>query len=114
MKFQFKNEGDVDVIEVSGNVMGGPDFEPFHDEIKSKLEKGSRKFLFDFGRVKWINSTGVGIMVSVHLTVKNGDGRMVICRPNERVRGTYFISQVDTIFQTFGTIEEGMATLNDG
>jgi len=111
MKFQFKSEEDIVAVTMSGNVMGGPDFEPFHAKVKDELAGGARKFLFDFGGVKWINSTGVGIMVSIYTTVKAGEGRMVICRPNERVRGTYFISQVDSIFDTFDTIEEGRTAL---
>lgn len=112
MKFQFSKDTDIDVVTLSGNVMGGPEFEPLHNQVKEMVEAGSRKFLFDFGSVKWINSTGVGIMVSLYLSIKNGGGRMVICRPNERVRGTYFISQVDSLFETFEAIEEGQKALS--
>lgn len=111
MKAKFEREGDIVSVAMSGNIMGGPDFEAFHGEVKSYLEQGDRRFLFDFGGVKWINSTGVGIMVSVYLSIKNAEGRMVVCRPNERVRGTYFISQVSTLFETFDTLEEGRAAL---
>ncbi len=111
MKFQFKNEEDIVSVTMSGNVMGGPDFEPFHAKVKEELAGGARKFLFDFGGVKWINSTGVGIMVSIYTTIKSGEGRMVICRANERVRGTYFISQVDSIFETFETVDAGRNAL---
>ena len=112
MKYNLKVEDGIVNIALNGNIMGGPGFEPFHDEIKARIEQGERKFLFDFGKVKWINSTGVGIMVTIHLTVKNAEGRMVVCRPNERVRGTYMISQVNQFFESFETVEEGVAYLN--
>lgn len=111
MKFKFKQENEVTVIELSGNVMGGPEFVPLHDEVKSRIEKGPRKFLFDFGGVKWINSTGVGIMVTMYTTIKGAEGTMAISRPNERVRGTYMISQVNSLFNTYESIEEGVAGL---
>lgn len=111
MKYKLKQEDDIVMVTLSGNVMGGPGFEPFHNEIKEQIAAGSRKFLFDFGGVKWINSTGVGIMVTIHLSVKAGEGSMAICRPNERVQGTYMISQVNQVFDTFDTIEEGVAFL---
>lgn len=111
MKYKLKHEDGIVMVSLSGNVMGGPGFEPFHNEIKERIAAGDRKFLFDFGGVKWINSTGVGIMVTVHLSVQGGGGKMAICRPNERVRGTYMISQVNQIFQTFETVEEGVTYL---
>lgn len=111
MKFGFEPDGDVVVVTMSGNVMGGPDYEPFHGEVKTLIEKGHRRFLFDFGGVKWINSTGVGIMVSAYTSLRSAEGRMVICRANERVKGTYYVSQLDNIFTTYDTVEEGRAAL---
>ena len=111
MKFKFTKEDEVVVAVMSGNVMGGPEFEPLHAEVKSHIEQGARQFLFDFGGVKWINSTGVGIMVTLYTTVKAADGRMAICRPNDRVRGTYMISQVNSLFSSYDTVEEGKSAL---
>ncbi len=91
--------------------MGGPEFVPLHDEVKSRLEQGARKFLFDFGGVKWINSTGIGIMVTMYTSIKAAEGVMAISRPNERVRGTYMISQVGNLFDTHESIEEGVKAL---
>ncbi|HPF35354.1 MAG TPA: STAS domain-containing protein [Candidatus Krumholzibacteria bacterium] len=112
MKTKFKQQDAVTVVEFSGNVMGGPEFEPLHEEVKSRIADGARRFLFDFGGVKWINSTGVGIMVTMFTTIKAADGVMAISRPNERVRGTYMISQVSTLFDTYESIDEGVAGLS--
>lgn len=114
MKYQFKTEDELTTVTLSGNVMGGPDYEPFHGHVKELIEGGARRFLFDFGGVKWINSTGVGIMVSAYTSVKSAEGRMVICRPNERVRGTYFISKLGDVFEMFETVEEGRKALAEG
>ena len=111
MKFKAKSEGDVTVMALSGNVMGGPDYEKFHGEIKELIEKGGRKFLIDFSKVSWINSTGLGIMVSAYHSIRAADGRMVICGANKRVRGIYYVSQLDKVFETFETAEEGLAAL---
>ena len=111
MKYGFKTDGDIVISTLSGNIMGGPDYERFHGEVKDLIEQGRRQFLFDFGGVKWVNSTGVGIMVSVYTSLRSAEGRMVICKANERVRGTYYVSQLDNIFETFDTVEEGMKAL---
>ena len=111
MKFKLKQEGDVVITSLSGNVMGGPDSDKFHAAIKEKLDAGSRKFLFDFSAVKWINSTGLGIIVSAHFSIGNAEGRLVICGSNKRVEGIYYVTQLEKIFETFETAEEGIAAL---
>jgi anti-sigma B factor antagonist len=101
MKFKHEIEDGVVVLALSGKVMGGPDFEKFHGEIKNLIEDGHRYFLLDFSKVDWINSTGIGIMVSAFHSIKAAEGRMVICGANKRVRGIYYVSKLDKIFETF-------------
>jgi anti-sigma B factor antagonist len=90
--------------------MGGPDFEKFHGEIKALIDAGHRNFLLDFGKVDWINSTGIGIMVSAFHSIKAAEGRMVICGANKRVRGIYYVSKLDSIFETYDDCGEARAS----
>jgi anti-sigma B factor antagonist len=104
-------EGDIVVMTLSGKVMGGPDYEKFHGEIKGLIEQDHRKFLFDFSGVNWINSTGIGIIVAVYHSIKAAEGRMVICGANKRVRSIYYVSQLDKIFESFETRDEALAAI---
>jgi anti-sigma B factor antagonist len=111
MKYKFANEGDVTVLAFSGNVTGGPDADKLHDEIKSKLGGGSRKFLLDFSKAKWINSTGLGIVAAAHMSVRTAEGRLAICGTNERIAGVFYISRLEKIIETHETLEMGLKAL---
>ncbi|MFO7654700.1 MAG: STAS domain-containing protein [Candidatus Krumholzibacteriia bacterium] len=112
MRYKYESQGgDLVVLTLSGKVMGGPDFEKFHADVKNLVEEGHRRFLLDFSKVDWINSTGIGIMVSAFHSIKAAEGRMVICGANKRVRGIYYVSKLDQIFETFDSCDEAMRAL---
>ena len=111
MKFKRQMEDGYVGLVLSGKVMGGPDFEKFHGEIKDLVEQGHRKFLFDFKKVDWINSTGVGIIVSCYQSIRAVEGRLVICGANKRVKNIYYVSQLDKVFETYDGCDEAVAAL---
>ena len=108
MKIKSKTIDDVMVLELGGKVMGGPDYERFHGEIKDLLGKGHRKFLLDFSRVGWINSTGIGILVGAFQSIANAEGKMKLCALNERALSVFYITQLDKIFETYDSCQEAL------
>lgn len=114
MKFKRQLEDGYVGLILTGKVMGGPDFEKFHNEVKELVEQGHRNFLFDFAKVDWINSTGVGIIVSCYQSIRAAAGRLVICGANKRVRNVYYVSQLDKVFETYDECSEAVAALKKG
>ena len=87
------------ILEVSGKIMGGPDHDKFKDEIADLIENGYKDVILDFSSVPWINSTGLGILISGYHSLKNAEGSMKICSVKERVLSIFYISQLENIFQ---------------
>lgn len=110
MKIKKNPQDDVMVLELSGKIMGGPDFEKFKDEIANVLEGGHKKVILDLSGVPWINSTGLGILITGYHSVKAGDGQLKICSVKERVLSIFYISQLENIFDVFETREEAIAS----
>jgi anti-sigma B factor antagonist len=110
MKIKQNNQDDVMVLELSGKIMGGPDFEKFKDEVAKILENGYKKVVLDLSGVPWINSTGLGILITGYHSVKAADGQLKICSVKERVLSIFYISQLENIFDVFETREEAVAS----
>ncbi len=110
MKIKQKPQDKVMVLELSGKIMGGPDFDKFKGEISYLLEKGFRNVVLDMAGVPWINSTGLGILITGFTTVKAAEGTLKICNVKERVLSIFYISQLQNIFQVYETMEEAMAS----
>ncbi|MFO7609980.1 MAG: STAS domain-containing protein [Candidatus Krumholzibacteriia bacterium] len=108
MKTTRNPQGQVMVLEVSGKIMGGPDHERFKEEIKALIEEGYKDVVLDFGGVPWINSTGLGILISGYHSLRAAEGTMKICSVKERVLSIFYISQLQNVFQVFPTCQEAL------
>ena len=73
-------KGDVMVLNLSGKIMGGPDHDKFQTEIKTLISAGHVDILLDMHKVSWVNSTGLGILVSAYHTLKKNGGQLKICQ----------------------------------
>ncbi len=110
MKIKQNPQGEVMVLELSGKIMGGPDFDKFKGEISALTESGIKDVVLDMSGVPWINSTGLGILITGYHTLKAAEGSMKICNVKERVLSIFYISQLENIFQVFETLDEAMAS----
>ena len=73
------------VLNLSGDIMGGKDYETFTNEIKKLVDEGHVDIVLDLGKVRYINSTGLGILVSGLTSLKKNMGQMKICNLSDRI-----------------------------
>ena len=110
MKLKQIPHGEVMVLEISGKIMGGPDHDKFKAEIKGLIEQGFNKVVLDFSGVPWINSTGLGILISGYHSLREAEGGMKICNVKERVLSIFYISRLNEVFEVFPSCDEAVAS----
>jgi len=110
LKIKQKADGDVMVLHLSGKIMGGPDHEKFHTEIKTLIKEGFVDVLLNLSKVNWINSTGLGVLVSAYHTLKKNGGQLKICEVSERIDNILNVTQLKLVFQTFDSCDEALAS----
>ena len=111
MKIKQSSKDNAMVLELSGKIMGGPDFDKFKEEVHGLLEGGHKNIILDMAGVPWINSTGLGILITGYHSIKAAEGTMKICSVKERVLSIFYISQLENIFDVYGTLEEALAAM---
>jgi len=104
------NEGEVTILNLSGKIMGGPDHEKFMSEIKALVAAGQVDVLLDMNKVSWVNSTGLGILVSGFHTLKKNGGQLKICEVSDRIDNILNVTQLKLVFETFDSRDEALAS----
>jgi anti-sigma B factor antagonist len=89
--------------------MGGPDAETFRDELHKLIEEGKKEVIVDLGKVKFMNSSGLGILIAGLTTVKNAGGELVICRADKKIESLLMVTQLIKVFNHFRTLDEAIA-----
>ncbi len=110
LNIKQNSSGDVTVLNLSGKIMGGPDHEKFMTEIKTLIADGHVDVLLDMSKVSWVNSTGLGILVSGYHTLKKNGGRLKICQVSDRIDNILNVTQLKLVFETFESCDEALAS----
>ncbi len=108
MKIKERKRDGVIVLELSGKIMGGPDSGLFNDTLKTLIHEGSKNILVDLGRVNWINSTGLGILISGYSTVKKSGGELKLLNPSDRIQSIFMVSKLHTVFTSYQDEDEAV------
>ena len=93
--------GDVTVIDAAGRITLGEGASTFRDTIRDLATKGNKKLLVNLGDVSYIDSSGIGEMVSGFTTVTNHGGQLKLLSLSKRVKDLLQITKLYTVFEVF-------------
>ncbi len=110
MKIKEHYHGKVCVLELRGDLMGGPETQTVHDKVKLLLSEGFISLIIDLGHVKWMNSSGLGVLMSCLTTTKAKDGRLIIANATEKVESLLMITQLTKVFHNYDSVEKAVAS----
>ena len=102
----------IDVIELHGKVVGDEKkSRVFHELVQSLLSKGSRKFVVNLNDTPWVNSLGIGMLISAYASVKHRGGEMVLAGATERTGSMFDVTHLFRVFNVFDSIEDAVEYL---
>jgi len=108
MKMEETVVGEVVVLELAGKIMAGPDASLLNEKLYDLIEKGKTKIVADLQKVEWMNSSGLGILISGLTTMRNHNGDLKLANITERIQSLLMITKLLTVFETFDTIEKAV------
>lgn len=109
MKIKEKMEGDIAILSVSGNMMGGPDTSALHEKVKSLVADGVKKVVIDIKGVKWMNSSGLGVLMACMSSLQQASGKLKLSNVTEKVQSILMITKLIEIFETYENAERAVA-----
>jgi anti-sigma B factor antagonist len=90
--------GDVTVVDVAGRITLGEGSSALRDLLREMVSKGNKHILLNLGEVSYIDSSGIGELVSGFTTVTNSGGQLKLLNLNKRVKDLLQITKLYTVF----------------
>ncbi len=112
MKVKFNEKYNAVVAELKGNVMGGPEAVDFGNSLKKLLAEGKKNVVIDLAEAKFMNSSGLGMLISALTTVKNADGQLKLSNVTDKIQSLLMITKLITIFETYKSVDEAVKSFN--
>lgn len=100
-KLSPRQVGDVTVVDVSGRITLGEGSSNLREGIRDMVQKGSRKILLNLAEVSYIDSSGIGELVSGFTSVANAGGHLKLINLTKRVKDLLQITKLYTIFEVY-------------
>lgn len=101
VKISNRQVGDVTVIDASGRITLGEGSSTIRDTIRDLTAKGNKKLLLNLGDVTYIDSSGIGELVSGFTSVTNQGGQLKLLNLTKRVQELLQITKLYTVFEVF-------------
>lgn len=108
MKCNTKQVDDVLVIEIEGEIMGGADSESFRNIIYEAIEEDKVFIVVDLKNATWMNSSGLGMLISGLTTLRSSGGDLRLTNLSEKVRRPLEITKLESVFLTYNSVEEAV------
>ena len=99
VKLSTRQVGGITVIDASGRITLGEGASSFRDLIRDLAAKGDKRILLNLSEVTYIDSSGIGEMVSGYTTVTNHGGVLKLLGLNKRVKDLLQITKLYTVFE---------------
>jgi anti-sigma B factor antagonist len=112
VKLTTRQVGDVTVIDAAGRITLGEGASAFRDLIRDLATKGDKKLLLNLADVSYIDSSGIGELVSGFTTVTNHGGSLKLLGLSKRVKDLLQITKLYTVFEAFDDEAEAVRSFH--
>lgn len=100
----------VSVLDLSGKIVLGEGDSQVRDRIKDLLADGQRRILLNLGDVNYIDSAGLGALISGYTTTKREGGQLKLVNLTKRIQDLLAITKLITVFDTYDDEKEAIAS----
>lgn len=100
-------DGGIVTITIVGQLIIG-NRQDLKNLIHDALERGGRKFVIDCAKTGYIDSSGLGALVSMARKVRETGGELRIAALNEDLQSLFELTKLDTLFKITDTVEQAL------
>ncbi len=108
MTLKSNEIGGTTVITIDGNVIGGPDATVLNDEVHRLTAESKVNLVMDLGEVKFINSSGLGMLIRTLSSVRKAGGDLKLVRVSPKILNLLTVTKLNSVFQIFESVDEAI------
>ena len=107
------NMGDVTVVDAAGRITLGQDATSFREMIRDLAADGRKKVLLNLADISYIDSSGIGELVSAFTTLSNQGGTLKLLNLTKRVQDLLQITKLFTVFDVYDDKAKALSSFSD-
>jgi len=114
MVFDYKltTDNGISSFLLSGELIDRDQAAGMLAEISAGIEKGENKILLNLADLKYINSSGLNILINILTKARKSGGDVAICNVNKKINELLVITKLNSVFNVSDSVEKASAVLN--
>lgn len=109
MKLKTKEVKGVTVIELDGNVIGGPDASALNDYLHTLISEDKKQVVVDLKSVSFINSSGLGMLIGGLTTMRHSGGELKLARASKKIEHLLDVTKLLKVFDLHKNVNDAIA-----
>ena len=101
LNIKERQAGDVTILDLSGKITIGEGSVQLREAVRRLLDDGKKKVLLNLGDVSYVDSSGIGELVSSYTTTNNNGGHLKLLNQTKKIHDLLTITKLVTVFETF-------------
>jgi anti-sigma B factor antagonist len=110
MKIDIRTVGDVHILDCSGKITLGEGTMAIRNTVREVLKNDGKKIVLNLAEVNYIDSSGIGELVSTFTTVTNQGGQLKLLKLTKKIQELLAITKLLTVFQVYNDEQEAVAS----
>jgi anti-sigma B factor antagonist len=112
LSIKDREVGDVTILDLSGKITIGEGSVQLREAVRRLLDDGKKKILLNLGEVAYVDSSGIGELVSSYTTTNNQGGQLKLLNLTKKIQDLLMITKLLTVFETFDKESEAIGSFN--
>jgi anti-sigma B factor antagonist len=113
MVIEMRIIGDVRILDCNGKIKLGEGTTAVRRAVLDALEAGTKKIILNFEEIDYIDSSGVGALLSAYASVANAGGKMKLLHLTARIRELLMITKLLTVFEAHDDEQEAINSFQE-
>jgi len=110
MVIEMRIIGDIRILDCNGKIRLGEGTTAIRKAVLDALESGTKKIILNFEEISYIDSSGVGALLSAFTSVANAGGKMKLLHLTTRIRELLTITKLLTVFEAYDNESEALGS----
>ena len=108
VKTRTEVSGKIGVIEIKGSLVGDKETDQFRDSVNDFIEQGNKCLVVNLGKVNYMNSSGIGALISAHTTYSKNGGVVKLAGLSNNVQNLLVVTKLIDIFDVYDSVDEAI------
>lgn len=99
------------VLTLEGDLIGDDSGSKLMGLVSDAINDGAKNCIIDLSKVRYISSSGIGVLITILTKVRNIGGEVVLTSPSEHVKKLLIITKLNNIFTVYDSVEKAFAAI---